>query len=264
MNAAKAAPLASALYVGTVRHRRLAPRPHAFTYPVYQLLLDLDELPRVEEEVGLFRHNAHGWSAVFDDDYMGPSRRPIREKLRVWLAARGVDLGRRRVFLLTHARVLGYTFNPVNYYYVLGEGGRLDLAVAEINSTFGETFGYVLSRRGDERGISTPRFPKVFHISPFLPMGLEYEFRLSVPGESLAVHVDEFASGKKVFDATFTARRRPLTTTALARALVSHPLMPARVFAWIHLQALKLWMKDVPVHTRPEPPEGLIRTRRAA
>ena len=81
MNAAKAAPLASALYVGTVRHRRLAPRPHAFTYPVYQLLLDLDELPRVEEEVGLFRHNAHGWSAVFDDDYMGPSRRPIRARL---------------------------------------------------------------------------------------------------------------------------------------------------------------------------------------
>ncbi|MBP7678282.1 MAG: DUF1365 family protein, partial [Thermoanaerobaculia bacterium] len=43
------APLASALYVGTVRHRRRSPRPHAFSYPVYQLLLDLDELPRVEE-----------------------------------------------------------------------------------------------------------------------------------------------------------------------------------------------------------------------
>lgn len=260
----KAAPLASALYVGAVRHRRLSPRPHAFSYPVYQLLLDLDELPRIEEEVGLFRHNARGWSAVFDDDYLGPSRRPIREKLRDWLAARGIGLGGRRVLLLTHARVLGWAFNPVNYYYVLGEGGRLDLAVAEINSTFGETFAYLLTRRGAERGISTRRFPKAFHVSPFLPMDLEYEFRLSTPGESLAVHVDEFASGERVFDATFTARRRPLTTASLARALVSHPLMPARVFAWIHLQALKLWMKDVPVHARPEPPAGLIHTKRAA
>ena len=264
MTAGRAEPLASAIYDGTVRHRRLAPKPHAFSYPVYQLLLDLDELPRLEAEAGLFRHNANGWVALFDRDYLGPGERPIREKLRDWLAARGIDLGARRVLLLTHARVLGYAFNPVNYYYVLGEEGRLDLAVAEINNTFGETFGYVLARRGGERGIATPRFPKVFHISPFLPMRLEYEFRLSVPGESLSVHVDEFEEGEKVFDATFAGRRVPLTTAALAKALVSHPLMPARVIAWIHWQALKLWMKGVPVHTRPEPPAGLIHTRRAA
>lgn len=257
-------PLASALYVGTVRHRRLAPKAHAFSYSVYQLLLDLDELPRVEEQVGLFRHNRSGWSALFDRDYLGPAERPVKEKLREWLAARGHVLGDRRVLLLTHARVLGYAFNPVSYYYVLGEGGRLDLAVAEINNTFGETFGYVLERRGSEPGIRTPRFPKLFHVSPFLPMDLEYEFHLSVPGESLAVHVDELERGVKVFDATFSARRRPLTTASLARALLSNPLMPAMVLAWIHWQALKLWLKEIPVYTRPEPPAGLIHTRRAA
>lgn len=258
------APLASALYVGTVRHRRLAPKPHSFSYPVYQLLLDLDELPRVEEEVGLFRHDRRGWTALFDRDYLGPAERPVKEKLRDWLAARGHVLGERRVLLLTHARVLGYAFNPVSYYYVLGGDGRLDLAVAEINNTFGETFGYVLERRGAEKGISTRRFPKVFHVSPFLPMHLEYEFHLSVPGESLAVHVDDFEGGVKVFDATFSARRRPLTTASLAAALLTHPLMPARVIAWIHWQALKLWLKEVPVYTRPEPPAGLIHSRRAA
>lgn len=258
------APLASALYVGTVRHRRLAPKAHSFSYPVYQLLLDLDELPRVEEEVGLFRHDRRGWTALFDRDYLGPAERPVKEKLRDWLAARGHVLGERRVLLLTHARVLGYAFNPVSYYYVLGADGRLDLAVAEINNTFGETFGYVLERRGGEKGISTPRFPKVFHVSPFLPMKLEYEFHLSVPGDSLAVHVDEFEDGNKVFDATFSARRRPLTTSSLATALLAHPLMPAMVIAWIHWQALKLWLKEIPVYTRPEPPAGLIHSRRAA
>lgn len=257
-------PLVSALYVGTVRHRRLAPKAHAFSYPVWQLLLDLDELPRVEQEVGLFRHNRNGWSALLDRDYLGPAERPVKEKLRDWLAARGHVLGDRRVLLLTHARVLGYAFNPVSYYYVLGDGGRLDLAVAEINNTFGETFGYVLERRGSEPGIRTPRFPKLFHVSPFLPMDLEYEFHLSVPGESLAVHVDEFEGGEKVFDATFSARRRPLTTAGLARAMLSNPLMPAMVLAWIHWQALKLWMKEIPVYTRPEPPAGLIHTRRVA
>lgn len=258
------APLASALYVGTVRHRRLAPKPHAFSYRVWQLLLDLDELPRIEEEVGLFRHNRDGWTALFDRDYLGPAERPVKEKLRDWLAARGHVLGERRVLLLTHARVLGYAFNPVSTYYVLGADGRFDLAVAEINNTFGETFGYVLERRGDEPGIRTPRFPKLFHVSPFLPMDLEYEFHLSVPGESLAVHVDDFDRGVKVFDATFSARRRPLTTASLAGALLANPLMPAMVIAWIHWQALKLWLGEIPVYTRPEPPAGLIHTRRAA
>jgi hypothetical protein len=95
-------------------------------------------------------------------------------------------------------------------------------------------------------------------------MKMEYEFHLSLPGDSLAVHVDDFENGEKVFDATFTARRRPLTTGSLARSLVRNPLLPARVFTWIHWQALKLWLKKVPVHTRPEPPAGLIHSRRAA
>lgn len=257
-------PLDSCIYEGTVRHRRISPKAHAFSYPVYELYLDLDELPRIEAETGLFRHNGRGLNTLRDCDYMGPGERPIKEKLRVWLAAQGIELGGRRVFLLTHARVLGYAFNPVNYYYVFGSDGRLDLAVAEINNTFGETFGYVLNRCGDEKGISTPRFAKVFHISPFLPMKLEYEFHLSLPGESLVAHVDDFENGEKVFDATFTARRVPLTTRSLAGVLLRNPLMPARVIAWIHWQALKLWLKNVPVFTRPEPPAGLIHSRRAA
>ena len=257
-------PLASCIYEGTVRHRRVSPKAHEFSYPVYELYLDLDELPRIEAETGLFRHNGRGLIALWDRDYMGPGERPIKEKLRDWLAARGIELGERRVFLLTHVRVLGYAFNPVNYYYVLGAGGQLDFAVAEINNTFGETFGYVLNRRGSERGISTPRFPKVFHVSPFLPMKMEYEFHLSLPGDSLTVHVDDFENGERVFDATFTARRTPLTTRTLARALVRHPLLPARVIAWIHWQAMKLWLKERPVFTRPEPPAGLIHSRRAA
>ena len=95
-------------------------------------------------------------------------------------------------------------------------------------------------------------------------MKLEYEFHLSVPGENLAVHIDEYDEGEKVFDATFTARREPLTAGSLARALARNPLMPAKVIAWIHWQALKLWLKKVPVFTSPDPPAGLIHSRRTA
>ena len=41
------APLRSAVYEGVVRHRRHAPRPHAFRYRMAQLYLDLDEVDAV-------------------------------------------------------------------------------------------------------------------------------------------------------------------------------------------------------------------------
>ncbi|PAL05136.1 chromosome partitioning protein ParA, partial [Staphylococcus hominis] len=38
---------ASAIYRGRMQHRRHAPQPHAFDYPIAQLLIDLDELDRL-------------------------------------------------------------------------------------------------------------------------------------------------------------------------------------------------------------------------
>ena len=40
---------ASAVYEGSVRHRRFEPIEHSFRYPLFLMYLDLDELPRSEE-----------------------------------------------------------------------------------------------------------------------------------------------------------------------------------------------------------------------
>ncbi len=37
----------SCIYAGHVRHRRFSPVPHAFTYRLFMMYLDLDELPTV-------------------------------------------------------------------------------------------------------------------------------------------------------------------------------------------------------------------------
>ena len=37
----------SAIYHGSLRHRRLAPRPHGFSYPLFMVYLDLAELDTV-------------------------------------------------------------------------------------------------------------------------------------------------------------------------------------------------------------------------
>lgn len=255
------------LYTGVVGHERTAPKRHRFRYRVYQALVDVDALDALSAAIPFFSHDRANVTSLWDRDYMGPGDGSLREKLDRWLAARGRPAP-ARVFLLTHLRVLGYAFNPVSYYYAFDEGGRFAFAVAEINNTFGEAFAYLLERPpGDSGETLAARFPKAFHISPFIGMDTTYAFTLTPPGETLRAHVDEFGgsdtpngagSGSKFFEAFFAGRRSPLTSRTLAAALIRHPLLPFRVMLWIHFHALRLALKRVPSFTKPAPPEGAL------
>ncbi|MCG8469969.1 MAG: DUF1365 domain-containing protein [Gemmatimonadetes bacterium] len=248
--------LQSSLLVGTVRHRRLAPKRNVFRYGVYQLLLDVDELPRLDGELRGFGYNRRNLVEFRDADHLGPRDRPVREKLARWLEREGRPLEDRQVFLLTNPRVFGYVFNPVSYFYCLGRDGELDFTVAEVNNTFGETYCYVLDDREPVGGKAVrSKRTKEFHVSPFMPIeGIRYEWIVTPPGDHMTVHIDEFERGEKFFDATLSLKRKPLTGATLARALVRYPHQTARTITRIHWQAARLWLKGVPFFRKPDPP----------
>jgi len=251
-------PNGSALYCGTVRHRRLRPVSNSFEYGTYQLLLDLDEIPELAARIPFLSYNGPGLTSFHDEDHLGPAREPVRRKLAGWLATRGHVLGDGPVLLLTHLRVLGYVFNPVSHFYCLAPDGRIRFVVAEVNNTFGESYCYLLDECERVRsGALRVRRRKVFHVSPFMRTeGIAYDWLLGPPGDRLTIHMDEYRDGEKFFDATLQLERRPLTGRELARALLRYPHVTARTIARIHWQALRLWWKGLPVHPKPEPPEN--------
>lgn len=252
----------SALYRGTVRHRRREPTGNAFRYGVYQTLLNLDEIPKLAAEIPFFGHNRFNITSFYDRDHMGPEARPVREKLETWLRGRGQTLGAGPVLLLTNLRVLGYVFNPVSYYYSLGPAGELRFVVAETNNTFGETYCYLLDDLQSIGGqaLLSPQ-QKVFHVSPFIEMDdISYDWIVTPPLERLTVHIDEYRRGVKFFDATLNLKRQPLNSRNLIGALLRYPHMTARTIYLIHWQALKLWLKGSPFYRKPEPPAGAWRT----
>lgn len=247
---------ASALYAGRVRHRRFEPHPHAFEYPQFLMYLDLGELDTVFEGRWLWSSRRPNLAWLDRRDHLGDPDTPLDTAVRNLVAS---ETGRRPdgpVRLLTHLRTFGHCFNPVSLYYCFDpDGERLEALVAEVNNTpWGEQHCYVLDGRGAApagAGLRS-RARKRFHVSPFLGMDMEYVWNTTLPGARLAVHIENRSGGARVFDATLRLERREITGPRLAWALLRHPLLTVRVVAWIHWEALKLWLKKTPFHPHPE------------
>ena len=239
----------SGLFVGTLRHRRFTPVTHAFTYPLFMALLDIDRVPELMRVSAVTSFNRWNWAGFDDRDHLGDPALTLRERLATDAARQGLDLPDGRIFLLTHLRYLGYGFNPVSFFYCFDRAERLRVVLAEVSNTFGGAHNYWL--RPDS---ASPTFrataTKSLYVSPFMPVDLEYGFAFTPPADRLVAHMKTVRAGSVCFDATLSLERRPWSAVEIRRALVRYPLMTVGVTAGIHWQALRLWWKGVPIVRR--------------
>ena len=154
----------------------------------------------------------------------------------------------------TYVPLEGYE-KGVPHYCFDENDERVETIVLEVNNTpWGERHCYVMPCADGTTPEGYFRFQraKVFHVSPFMPMDMDYDWRFNQPNEALTVHMENARSGEKVFDATLVLKRREITAASLAGVLLSFPLMTVKVVAAIYWQALRLWLKSVPVHDHPD------------
>lgn len=246
---------ASAIYRGRMRHRRHAPHPHTFGYPIAQLLIDLDEVDDLFTGRWLWSVGRRNLAEFRRSDYLGDPAQPLAEAVRDRIAQALGHAPHGPIRLLTHLRYAGHVFNPVSFYYCYGADGQtLEAIVAEITNTpWKERHAYVLPvAQADAQGRALSwTFDKQFHVSPFMQMDCEYRWRFTAPGEDLHVHMQVWRQGERQFDADLILQRHRLDGRGLAGVLLRYPLMTFKVVAAIHWQALRLWLKRTPVHDHP-------------
>lgn len=245
----------SCLYIGTIRHRRFAPRAHEFRYRLFMTFIDLSELPSLFDRFWLWSARRPALAWFRRRDYYGDSAVSLDTSIRDLIANRTGTRPSGPIRLLTHLRYFGHNFNPVSFYYVYdATDTRVETIVAEITNTpWKERHAYVLRATAQLSGEPLmPRwhFDKVFHVSPFMPMSMHYNWRFSEPRAALSVHMECWQDAKQ-FDATLVLQRRPVTHANLARVLLTFPMITVQVATAIYWQALRLWLKRVPVFTHP-------------
>jgi DUF1365 family protein len=256
------APTGPLLAVGEVRHARLRPVRHAFSYPTFFLMLPMRAMRA--HGVGALARNRFGLLAFHDADH-GEGGADALAWLEALLAREGIDDAHGEIWLQTYPRVLGYAFKPVSFWYAHRHDGSLAAVVAEVNNTFGERHCYLLA--GEELGWGREvSARKVFHVSPFCAVGGRYRFRFMrtpglLPGEAagrVVARVDHDDEHGPLLQTSVSGRLAPLTAARARRAFFGMPMMTLGVIARIHWQAAQLWMKKVPFFRKPQAPEGLV------
>ncbi len=245
--------MTAGLYVGETVHQRLSPRPHRFRYRLFQLLLDIDRIDADLGGLAMIRQGRVGLFSFDGRDHGWRDGRSLRDWVKTRLAEAGVPATAHRIRLLTFPRVLGFVFNPISVFYVEDAGGGLEAIVYEVNSTFSQTHAYVAPAAG--RGWQRQTAEKRLYVSPFYAVEGAYRFDASPPGRRLNLSIVKSADGKADFSATLALKRQRLTDARLLGLFVSMPLITLKVVAAIHWEALRLFLKGIPLVARPSSPD---------
>lgn len=240
---------ASAIYRGTVMHRRLRPKRHYLRYDIFYLLLDLDRLEEIAGKsrlLGIERAAPLSFYPADHGDGFGDLRGWVKGKL----ASAGLDFALGGVRLLTLPRVFGFVFNPISIFYCYDVTDSLRATIYEVNNTFGQRHAYVLPVQPGGGAIRQSCEKKLF-VSPFNDMSGGYRFAVLPPGDKVALTIEQSDSDGRLLQAAFAGRRYALTDRALMGLLLAYPFLTLKVVAGIHWEALKLWIKGVPLQKRP-------------
>jgi uncharacterized protein len=242
--------ISSCAYTGTVVHKRLAPKRHAFSYNVFSLCLDVDEIDRVAQSLRWFSRNRWNVLGFHDRDHGRRDGTPVGVQVREMLKEAGLEQFGFHIKLLCYPRLFGFVFNPLSVYFCYSRDDRVGAIVYEVTNTFRERRSYVIAV-GDQIGPTIAQHcAKQLYVSPFSCSDGSYDFHLRAPGNRVVVGIAFREAGQAMLKTHFQGNRRSLTDRGILALVAGYPMMTLKVVVGIHIEAARLWFKGVPLVAR--------------
>lgn len=235
----------SEFFISFVKHIRFIPKKYEFKNHFFWTKFDLDELDELHEKTPIFSRNSFNLVSFYDSDHINLGHKTAKDNIQAFLIEQGVTEGIRKAELVTNPRILGYTFNPVSYYFL--ETFSNSYLVIEIGNTFNEKKPYLVRpehKINDEWNFTTQ---KHFYISPFISVENTMTFRIKRNNQGLVITIDDFnKEGQLEMKALLTAKSRQWSTQNLVKLFISYPLNTLRIISSIHYHATKLYLMRIP------------------
>lgn len=237
----------SCIYIGNIMHRRLRPKQHFFQYPVFMMLLSLDELDKVLDLSPFWGRTRWSIARYKRKDFFGCSSESLEVSIRNKVEK---ELGFRPegdIRVLANLRYFAYSMNPLSTYYCFDKNGVLEAIVAEVKNTpWNEKHAYVFRAELRSNSTTHAKFDKAFTVSPFNPVDMQYQWTSTLPDNDLVINIRTQLKGENIVDAHLSLQRNEISGAALNRILIRFPLHTLKVITLIYWQALKLWLRGVP------------------
>ena len=273
-------------------HSRFFPKKHAFSYSYLFVGIPVGIRGRICDALSVDTQD-QAWFNVCSADYLarGNAHLDLAEKLKRYLHTQSVtDRDYTFAYLVTAPRFLGYSFNPVSFWYLYDSDATLKYMILEVNNTFDERRIYLLkadiskldsSINGSIQNnkdwkntmLFTDTWDKDFHVSPFNSLKGSYSLRAADPlasyQETGQVQIDNTIvlrsskeSAKMVARVWSEDKPRDatrITPMQLLRFIASWWWVGLATFPRIVWQAQKLYFrKNMHVWYRPEVSDASI------
>ena len=249
-----------------IRHRRFFPKSHDFKSCLSYLYFDPDQIEQHVRESKLSSTKAWNVLTLDEGDFLKGYTGNIREKIKKIILQQNDTIlsAQSHIRVLALPRTLGFRFNSVVFYFIFNTRYEPQFILSEITNTpWNETKVYVHDCQ--QKCIDHQQyqgfqfdFEKSFHVSPFMPMDIQYKWKFNFSDQQNVIYMQLYQSQKLIFDATMRYELEDITVPSqLNRYAIHHVFEPFKMLASIYVQAFHLWRKKVPFYRHPKKDKDL-------
>ncbi|KAL8695190.1 MAG: hypothetical protein Q9218_000228, partial [Villophora microphyllina] len=249
------------IFPSRTTHVRLFPKKHSFSYSYLLIGVPIgwrgsvDSFLSVDVPSQSSLHQStwrRAWFTLSAADYLerGGEDLDLKGKLQSYLKTQSEDVDNYAcAYLITAPRFLGYSFNPVSFWYLYNKQKQLKAMILEVNNTFDERRMYLLkdlptSIEKSEDPTSSDPAPKIFknvwskdfHVSPFNSRKGSYALTAHDPFNP------HFSSTESMVDNTIVLSSSKDHAKLVARIFSTQPgINPAMLGYWARLRFIAAW-----------------------